>query len=256
LDKANKTLELTVKVRLDFQEKVWFPGRKDTWKASNNPNVDDITRISNFKTRFVTNVERIWSKHPFKLVPNTTNCIPEYAKDGFQPKLKIQVVGKKEKTDFVFVVFADKLFSGATWDKFRGHAKIKALEAQVAESTPANTLAHEFGHLMGFAHPGFYVAELAPILMAGDRGNDPEAYNADWYALMGGGEHMRGLYFAAWKHYLNNDPDLKAFAPWKAKFSYLEGHEIFLRWRQSPYNDELHIDDFTPVLEGDGPVLP
>ena len=56
---------------------------------------------------------------------------------------------------------------------------------------------HEFGHLLGLAHPG---QSLDPPAEP----NSPEDYAADPRALMGGGMEMRSEYFQKWASELDS----------------------------------------------------
>jgi RHS repeat-associated protein len=219
-------------------------------------------RMDRFRRQYTQEVEKIWNEHPFQLVSANPKCKP------IKPEIKIDSVNAIADPAHGYVVDVKAGDGGGV----KAHTFILRKLSFVTESdaavvnyqfasskgskgkTSQNTLAHEFGHLLGLRHPGAkipndYDDPLRTGTIKEEPGtnpndNRPAAYDYDPYALMGLGNEMRGSYFVQWREHLNKIQPSNA--PWKVKADlthkmYKELHEHWKTWT---------IDRFGPVKWG------
>ena len=197
----NTTNQITMKVQL----KVVFLG---TWTDAEK---------SDYKALVKKQIEDVWNVNPFRIYPTNSKGIPGGSK-GLQPQLQITVVDTLDSNAKGYRVMVTR-----TTSKSRVRAKVMYTSFDAKDLTNVeleytkgkktsilkmqqSTLAHEFGHLIGLAHPGAnYDPQFDPSditgTLAGDEGggtgtNRARAYFADPYSLMGAGNELRGGYFA------------------------------------------------------------
>lgn len=265
VDANNNALMLQVMIKIEFQkEKDWTIQEQD--------------RV---KTAFKKQVEETWNNHPFRLVPGKGDALVPKVQVLFvdrlsRPPYNYTVVVKKERSrgpgDEAPYVKDDKMYVilGDINDK---RSRILAYQGGKKFTLEHWTVAHEFGHLLGFPHPG---SNWDPQFdQEGFKGDVPpekkgpnrrEAYLADPYAVMGFGSHLRGGYFEAWREYLNSQKGDSG--RWKVEADkqhklYKDTHENWKKYARDRYErvwefvgggprkpHPLQFDDNEPKTKG------
>ena len=221
IDNTNRTITMIVRVSFDFID---APSEitKDriNWINSSKQGIVDswtTARKEAFGKKAAERIEKAWNDGDYllrseqsvtykeigtKLERNLMDekVVPVLRKQylDWTPKLKVIIVDSKADYHVQVLANSDKIqLTSASVIGGNGANGVDGWwdEDDVGPNTTdtkargQNTIAHEFGHLLGLNHPG-------------GSSNDQSAYAADATALMGWGNQMRAIYYQLWQKQL------------------------------------------------------
>jgi hypothetical protein len=159
-------------------------------------------RRASYKNKYERGVENDWNNHSYKIV-----CIPKRNKK-YTPVLDIVIVDSQRDADLIIYVIANKKGKPLRSMSDLGGGKAYLDEDDVvANKNGHRPASHEFGHSIGWEHPGYGVDHIIPGSPKEYRykGQDKNGRDVNGEKdLMGVGGEIRGFYLEAWKNYVES----------------------------------------------------